>query len=496
MTITRLCLLTLCAALVPIDAMICTAPAAAQTCGGDCNGDRSVAIAEIVLGVRIAFADAPIDDCRALDADDNGAVSVNELVAAVTDALQGCGALVPPTSTSTPVPTNTPVPPPSTPTSVPTTSDEAALAASVRVATEPLLRLFDFQARVGTPGGVAGRSAVSGCQQFDCVTRGEVTGTEEDCCSDTRFSQVFRNCQFDGELGAVVRLNGVFVLDTDNVDLCTGAIPLGGSFTASLNGFTRDVSFPDGSFSRTFQELTESFEVTTGGCTVRQPELLGFGVRGDGRRFIDGRLQQFQSDGLGNVLVDTESDVRLLAIEVSSTGEPDACTVSAALRGSVTSADLQAGTQFSTDLTGVQVVQPPQAGALLLTVDGTVDTDCLGHVTVSTIEPLRIVPGDTCFTAGRLESRGDRTASVTYTESGVNLDLDADGSVDQHFATCTDLPASDKCTTSAVGLCGACTEADQCLTGLSCVPCSGKCTGNTRRCSLGDAFATCEDGVF
>ena len=191
-----------------------------------------------------------------------------------------------------------------------------------------------------------------------------------------------------------------------------------------------------------------------------------------------------QSDGLGNVLVDSQSDVHLLAIEVSSTGERDACTVSAALRGSVTSADLQAGTQFSTDLTGVQVVQPPQAGAQLLEVDGTVDTDCLGHVTVSTIEPLRIVPGDTCFTAGRLESLGDRTASVTYTESGLDLDLDADGSVDQHFATCTDLPASDKCTTSAVGLCGACTEPDQCQKGLSCVPCSGKCTGNTRRCSL------------
>jgi hypothetical protein len=77
----------------------------------------------------------------------------------------------------------------------------------------------------------------------------------------------------------------------------------------------------------------------------------------------------------------------------------------------------------------------------------------------------------------------------------VDLDFGADGGVDQHFASCTDVPA-DQCSTSVVGLCGACAAANQCQGGLSCFPCSASCTENSRRCSFTDAFVTCEDGVF
>jgi len=483
-------------ALVSTGAIIPAAPAAAQTCEGDCNGDRSVAIDEIILGVRIAFGDAPIGDCQAMDGDGNGTVTVNELVAAVTGALQGCSPVPP---TSTPTRTNTPVPIPTT-TPVPTTSDEAALAASARVATDPILRLFDLQASIATTVSVAGRAraatggaaGVSGCRQLDC----SLFGTQEVCCSDTQFSQFFDGCTFDDDLGRV-SLTGLYVLDSDIADVCTGAIPVGASFTASLQSFTQDVVFPDRSFSRTSQELSETFEVSPGGCTVSQPDQFGFAIRGDGRRFINGELQQFQSDGFGNILLNLESDVQGLAITVGSTQGPDGCTIAAALRGSMTNADFRVGTQFTTDFTDFHVVQLAQAGALFLRLNGTVGTDCLGNVTLSAIEPLRFASGDTCFTAGRLEAQlGDGTASVTYTESaGLDFDFGVDGSVDQHFATCTDVPA-DKCSTTAVGLCGACTAVNQCQGGLSCFSCSRNCTGNTRRCSLADTFVTCEDGVF
>jgi hypothetical protein len=464
----KLCSFALCATLVLTNAIVTAAPAAAQICAGDCNGDRSVGVDEIVLGVRIALGDAPIGDCAAMDGDRDGAVSVNELVAAITQVLQGCGGQI----------------------------NDSALAASARVVTEPIFGLFDFQARIGTPGGVAGRSTVSGCQQFDCVAFGQVTGTEEDCCSERQFTQVFDNCVFDDDHGGIVSLTGSFALNTDNVDVCTGAIPLGASFRASLSNFTHDVFFPDGGFSRTFQDLSESFEVTPGGCTVRQPEQFGFGIRGDGRRVIDGELQQFQSDGSGNVLADIESDVHGLEMVVGSTQGPDGCTVTAAVNGSLASDDFRVGTEFKTDLTDLHVVQPPPAGAHLLELNGTVGSSCLGDVTVSTVEPLLVASGDTCFTAGRLQAKlGDGTVSVTYAERGLDVDFGADGSVDQHFASCSDVPA-EKCSTSVVGLCGACTAVDQCQTGLSCFPCSAGCTGNTRRCSLADAFVTCADGVF
>ena len=504
MTATRLCLLTLCAALASTAAIVPAAPAAAQTCEGDCNGDRSVAIGEIIRGVRIAFGDASIGDCRAMDGDGNGAVGINELVAAVNRALQGCGGPVPPTSTpthtNTPVPTNTPLAPTPTNTPVPTTSDEAALAAAARGATDPILRFFDLQASIGTAASVAGRAraaagaaaGVSGCQQLDCPR----FGTQEVCCSDTQFSQFFDNCTFDDALGRI-SLNGLVDLISDTADVCTGAIPVGASFTASLQNFTQDVIFPDGSFSRTFQELSETFEVMPGGCTVSQPDPFGFGIRGDGRRFIDGELQQFQGDGFGNFLVDSASEVHALGIEAGSTQQPGGCTVAAALRGSITTADVRVGTQFTTEFIGFHVDQHPQAGALLLGLNGTV-TDCLGgDVILSTIEPLRIAPGDPCFTAGRLEAQtAGGTASVTFTESaGLDFDFGADGSIDQHFATCTDVPA-DKCRTSVVGLCGACSALNECEGGLVCFPCSADCSGDIQRCSLPDTFVTCADGVF
>ena len=136
---TKLRVCALCAALASTAALVLAAPASAQTCAGDCNGDGSVAIGEIIRGVRIAVGDVPIDDCPAIDGDGNGTLSVNELIAAVGRGLQGCGGSVTATPTSTPVtPTPTSMP-------VPTTSDAAALAASVRVATDPFFRFFDFQ---------------------------------------------------------------------------------------------------------------------------------------------------------------------------------------------------------------------------------------------------------------------------------------------------------------------------------------------------------------
>jgi hypothetical protein len=381
------------------------------------------------------------------------------------------------------------------------TIDEAALAASTRVATDPIFRLFDLQASLGASASVAGRSraasgrsaGVSGCQQLDC----SLFGTHEDCCSATQFSQFFSNCAFDDDLGRVVTLNGLFVLDSDTADVCTGAIPVGASFDASLSTFTQDVMFPDHSFSHTFQELSETFELTPGGCTASQPDPFGFGVRGDGRRFIDGELQQFQGDGFGNILVDTASEVHGLEIAAGSTQEPDGCAVDAALNGSMTNADVRVGTQFKTDFTDFHVAQLARAGALFLGLNGTVGTDCLGNVTLSTIEPLRIASADPCFTAGRLEAQlADGTVSVTYAaRGGSDLDFGADGNVDQHFATCTDVPA-DQCSTTVVGLCGACTALNQCQTGLGCFPCSRDCSGNTSRCGLPDTFVTCEDGVF
>jgi hypothetical protein len=59
-------------------------------CAGDCNGDRRVRVDELVRGVAIALGSTALDACRIFDADRNGSVGVNELIAAVNASLQGC----------------------------------------------------------------------------------------------------------------------------------------------------------------------------------------------------------------------------------------------------------------------------------------------------------------------------------------------------------------------------------------------------------------------
>jgi hypothetical protein len=68
-----------------------TIPGAGPVCTGDCNGDGSVKVDELVKGVNIALGTTGLDQCASLDTSGNGIVTVDELVKAVNNALTGCG---------------------------------------------------------------------------------------------------------------------------------------------------------------------------------------------------------------------------------------------------------------------------------------------------------------------------------------------------------------------------------------------------------------------
>jgi hypothetical protein len=60
-----------------------------QGCRGDCDGDGTVEINELILGVNLALGQGG-RPCESFDGDGNGTISVNELVAAVSNSLNGC----------------------------------------------------------------------------------------------------------------------------------------------------------------------------------------------------------------------------------------------------------------------------------------------------------------------------------------------------------------------------------------------------------------------
>jgi hypothetical protein len=62
----------------------------AEACAGDCDGDLTVAVDELIIGASIALKTAAVDACPAFDTDGNGAVEVDEIIAAVGNALAGC----------------------------------------------------------------------------------------------------------------------------------------------------------------------------------------------------------------------------------------------------------------------------------------------------------------------------------------------------------------------------------------------------------------------
>jgi hypothetical protein len=109
--------------------VLSVAPAAAQpACVGDCDGNGSVAINELIVGVNILLGTDAVASCTAMDGDDDGAVTVAELVAAVNNVLGGCPGAPTPTASATRTPT---IPGAGTPSATPTATATLAIGPAI-----------------------------------------------------------------------------------------------------------------------------------------------------------------------------------------------------------------------------------------------------------------------------------------------------------------------------------------------------------------------------
>jgi len=62
----------------------------AVSCAGDCDGNRTVTIDEVIRQIAIGLGGAVVEDCSAGDANGDGTITVEEVVTAVNNALNGC----------------------------------------------------------------------------------------------------------------------------------------------------------------------------------------------------------------------------------------------------------------------------------------------------------------------------------------------------------------------------------------------------------------------
>jgi hypothetical protein len=93
---------------VDVSQLIVAFAGALQRCPGDCDGNSSVTVDEIIRLVEVVLGLAPSNVCAAGDTDGSGTIVVTDIIEAVNMALDGCGTGPRPTPTFTPTPTLTP----------------------------------------------------------------------------------------------------------------------------------------------------------------------------------------------------------------------------------------------------------------------------------------------------------------------------------------------------------------------------------------------------
>jgi len=83
-----------------------------RPCTGDCDGDGSISISEVITCVNIGLERQPSDTCPACDEDGDGVVTISEIITSVNIglALIACATATPTVATPTVVPTSTPTP--------------------------------------------------------------------------------------------------------------------------------------------------------------------------------------------------------------------------------------------------------------------------------------------------------------------------------------------------------------------------------------------------
>ncbi len=86
----------------PSQALTAAVTPTPAVCVGDCNDDGVVTVGELIAGVTILLGNAAVSTCPVFERDGGGTVTVSDLVAAVNNLLFGCW-VVPPTVPSTPI---------------------------------------------------------------------------------------------------------------------------------------------------------------------------------------------------------------------------------------------------------------------------------------------------------------------------------------------------------------------------------------------------------
>jgi hypothetical protein len=417
-------------------------------CVGDCGRDGAVTVDELVVGVAIALGVGDFEDCPEFDIDGNSLVTVDELIAAVGAALQGC--LPSPEITETPTPTTTSSTPTTapTPTNTPTqspigeSSTVHRAAGTIQSTTTALLVVPDLVSAMVAyfPGAISGVGAQLISIPFSCPGGG---GGEVSCDQDVipfplpptlgppEYSVTLDGCKITPAEGVTTTFAGSVMASGAEGEFC-GTLPttIGlnvpsltvtsegptGSTTTTLTGVSGVVDFtgdhPDCQFDAVNLQITGTFAIEakdTQGMTLSSTEAT----------FQDG------------------SNILIFVDEYGEGCVPVVYTMF--VDGSILfSAE---GVSFLAGFNGYTLLNDATSGTNFVEVFGLVDSSCFGgavdFLTVEVIERERIAA---CAIAGLVETGTEEVLGlVRFAAAGaVEIDLDGDGTSEDTVEHCSD----------------------------------------------------------
>ena len=473
------------------------APVAGQSCVGDCDASGSVTVDELLIGLNVALGADGVDDCQAFEGRVDGAVTVDELVEGVQNALQGCPS-----------------------------SRFAKASSSVALSS---LYVMDFGSLTATSGAAGAQSlalakgptppaADGGAAGFSCNTLFcPFGGTEVRCCDFDALTFDWSQCVLeDGS-----EVNGSYRVESLDDDPCSFLVPSqpsaalppppGIHFFITFTNYSEAAGDFFGNFVVFVADFAEEFDPFGAECSLIFPEEplldpLGFAIRGDGTRFLQGSVRTIAGNG-PSILQDTGTlfgtstdtvEVDVIIDEFSAAS----CLVDTLIDGTFANTNLLTGREFTEVYDSFIVTERADLdGSIVIALDGTSTTDCLGRVDIITRQPLRIFPDGLCPTDGELQlgiADQQTISTVFYTSSGgVEFDFDSDGRIDETRSSCLDLSVSECSVQQSQGICTACSGPSDCSSGLVCAPCV-LCDESTEdaRCAPQFDFAVCDDGIF
>jgi hypothetical protein len=226
--------------------------AAAAQCVGDCNGDDEVTVDELLRAISIALGNETLSACEAIDRDMDGLVFVDEILAAVNEALCGCGR---PCAEPTPA---------ATPTPVGQEIEAPDLAAGVVV--PAVLALSDVLSILSTPPPLVPRQALPGLTcpgggtvaVVDCQSINTAESTYEIQLSSCAINPTGLGGVLDGTVFATfvtflsrcpVQVPAVSLGFPIGLSPFIGTVTYGSGSAATVQGSATLNFFPDGSLS-------------------------------------------------------------------------------------------------------------------------------------------------------------------------------------------------------------------------------------------------------